>query len=119
MSNCSQNPNGPGCRNGELYCNDPRCYPNCENCSTTTSSGNWIIITIILILLGVLLVMAFIVGFDWYKKTKKAQEPKNCICLFTVIFLGSCAFLVFLYQSKPTIKAITNKTPNNLSLIHI
>jgi len=21
--------------------------------------------------------MAFIVGFDWYKKTKKANEPKN------------------------------------------
>ena len=75
--NCSQNPNAPGCINGQLYCNDPRCYPNCPNCSTTTSSGNWIIITIILILLGVLLVMAFIIGFDWYKKSKKAQEPKN------------------------------------------
>ena len=75
--NCSQNPNGEGCRDGQVYCNDPRCYPNCPNCSTTTSSGNWIIITIILILLGVLLVMAFIVGFDWYKKTKKALEPKN------------------------------------------
>ena len=77
MSNCSENPNGPGCLNGQVYCNDPRCYPNCSNCSTNTSSGNWIIITIILILLGVLLVMAFIVGFDWYKKTKKANEPKN------------------------------------------
>jgi len=77
MSNCSENPNGPGCLNGQVYCNDPRCFPNCPNCSTNTSSGNWIIITIILILLGVLLVMAFIIGFDWYKKTKKAAEPKN------------------------------------------
>jgi len=75
MSNCTGNQ--VGCLNGQVNCNDPRCYPNCPNCSTTTSSGNWIIITIILILLGVLLVMAFIIGFDWYKKTKKAAEPKN------------------------------------------
>ena len=83
MSNiCSDNiqcPNGNcvGCRNGQLYCNDPRCYPNCKNCDTTTSSGNWIIVLIILILLGVLLVMSFVIGYDWYNKTKKADEPKN------------------------------------------
>ena len=66
-----------GCRNGQIYCEDPRCYPNCEGCNTTTSSGNWIIITIILILLGALLIMAFVVGFDWFNKSKKAAEPKN------------------------------------------
>jgi hypothetical protein len=66
-----------GCSNGQLNCNDPRCYPNCKNCNTKTSSSNWIIVTIILVLLGVLLVMAFIVGFDLYKKGKKAAEPKK------------------------------------------
>jgi len=75
-SNCPDG-NCIGCRNGELYCEDPRCYPNCEGCNITTSSGNWIIITIILILLGALLVMAFIIGFDWFNKSKKAAEPKN------------------------------------------
>ena len=77
MSTCSDNSNDPGCRDGKLYCNDPRCFPNCPGCDTNTSSGNWIIITIILVLLGVLLVMAFIIGFDWFNKTKKAAEPKN------------------------------------------
>ena len=79
MSNCSDpnNENNVGCRNGQLYCNDPRCFPNCEGCSANTSSGNWIIIMIILILLGVLLIMGFIIGYDWYNKTKKAAEPKN------------------------------------------
>jgi len=66
-----------GCLNGQINCMDPRCYPNCKNCNTKTSSSNWIIVTIILVLLGVLLVMAFIVGFDLYKKGKKAAEPKN------------------------------------------
>lgn len=82
MSICSDKtlcPNGSciGCKGGQQYCGDPRCYPNCEGCNTTTSSGNWIIITIILILLGVLLVMSFVIGYDWYNKGQKAAEPKN------------------------------------------
>lgn len=73
----SCNGNDPGCKNGQIFCTDPRCYPDCTNCKINTGSGNWIIILIILILLGVLLIMSFIVGFDWYKKTKKAEEPKH------------------------------------------
>lgn len=69
--------NCEGCKNGEIFPDDPRCYPDCPDAKVTTSSGNWIIITIILILLGALLVMAFIVGFDWFNKSKKAAEPKN------------------------------------------
>ncbi len=82
MSNTCNCPGGncpPGCINGQLNCMDPRCYPNCPNCNNKPSSSNWIIITVILVLLGVLLVMAFIVGFDLYKKGKKAAEPKNII----------------------------------------
>jgi hypothetical protein len=72
------NGNCPGCRNGVQFCSDPRCYPNCPNCNvSTTSNTNWIILTIILVLLGVLLVLAFIIGYDWYNKGKKASEPKN------------------------------------------
>ncbi len=82
MSNTCNCPGGncpPGCINGQVNCMDPRCYPNCANCNNKPSSSNWIIITVILVLLGVLLVMAFIVGFDLYKKGKKAAEPKNII----------------------------------------
>lgn len=73
------NGNCPGCRNGQLYCSDPRCYPNCAGCTTSegSNSNNWIIVTIILVLLGVLLVMGFIVGYSWYKDRQKANEPKT------------------------------------------
>jgi len=72
------NGNCLGCKNGVQNCFDSRCYPNCPNCNTsTTSNTNWIIITIILVLSGVLLIMAFIIGYDWFIKDGKAKEPKN------------------------------------------
>ena len=57
-------------------CSNGNCPPNCPG-NGNKNSSNWIIIVIILVLLGVLLVMAFIVAFDLYKKTQKANEPKN------------------------------------------
>ena len=72
------NGNCVGCKNGNLYCNDPRCYPNCPDCKTDVpSSSNWILITVILVLLGFLLILAFIIGYDWYFARKSAAEPKN------------------------------------------
>ena len=57
-------------------CSGSNCPPGCPG-NGNKNSSNWIIIVIILVLLGVLLVMAFIVAFDLYKKTQKANEPKN------------------------------------------
>ena len=73
------NGNCPGCRQNNLYCEDPRCYPDCAGCTTSeeSNSNNWILVTIILVLLGVLLVMGFIVGYSWYKDRQKANEPKS------------------------------------------
>lgn len=72
------NGNCPGCRNGVQNCFDPRCYPKCPGCNvSTTSNTNWIIIVIILGLLAILLILSFIIGYDWYMKGKKAGEPKN------------------------------------------
>ena len=59
-------------------CSGINCPVNCNGGGGgNKNSSNWIIIVIILVLLGVLLVMAFIVAFDLYKKTQKANEPKN------------------------------------------
>ena len=74
------NGNCEGCKDGQQFCNDPRCYPNCPDCpkpSSSTSSGDWVIILIILILAGVLLIMGILTGFDYWNKTKQAAEPKN------------------------------------------
>lgn len=76
LSTCV-NGNCPGCRNGALYCNDPRCYPNCTDCNTSTSNTTWILTLVILILLVILLILGFAVGFGWFKDRKKASEPKN------------------------------------------
>lgn len=70
--------NCPGCRNGLPYCQDPRCYPNCQGCNTSTpSNSNWILVTVILVLLGIMLILAFFIGYDWYTSKKKANEPKT------------------------------------------
>lgn len=72
------NGNCPGCKNGVLFCEDPRCFPNCQDCNTNTASNsNWILITVILILLGILLLLAVVVGFGWFTDRKKAMEPKE------------------------------------------
>jgi hypothetical protein len=111
-----------GCLNGQLNCIDPRCYPNCTNCNTKTSSSNWIIITIILILLGVLLIMAFVIGYDWYKKSKKAAEPKNITVnkhIHTVkqpsIVLNSPPPIVISQRAEPTeyVSSVNYEPPRN------
>ena len=71
------NGNCAGCRSGTIWCDDPRCFPNCANCPNTSSNNNSWLITIILVLLGVLLVIGFIIGYSWYKDRKKASEPKR------------------------------------------
>jgi len=77
MSRCSDSAQCPGgnclgCVNGRLNCIDPRCYPNCEGCPKP-SNLNWALI-VILVLLGVLLILAIIVGVGWYNQSKQIQE---------------------------------------------
>ena len=117
MSICSDpvncpNGNCPGCRNGQIYCDDPRCYPDCPTCDVTTSSGNWIIIMIILILLGVLLVMAFIVGYDWYNKTQKANEPKNLTVNKHVHNIKQPPVII----TSPTVLSVPDVAPANFAV---
>ena len=59
------NGNCPGCRNGSKYCNDPRCYPDCPDCSSETSiscvkkrsTWDWILLIVVTVLAIVLLVL--------------------------------------------------------------
>lgn len=70
--------NCPGCLNGAVFCEDPRCYPDCQGCDTKPPGQNngWLV-SIILIGLGLLLVLALVVGFGWFNDRKKAAEPKQ------------------------------------------
>lgn len=72
------NGNCPGCKGSQPFCNDPRCFPNCPGCTTSEpNNSNWILVTIILVLMGFLLVLGFIIGYSWYNDRKKASEPKS------------------------------------------
>ncbi len=73
------NGNCEGCKGGVLFCEDPRCYPDCEGCpeKSNNNTSDWILITIILVLAGILLVLAIITGFDYWNQSKMAAEPKN------------------------------------------
>jgi uncharacterized protein (DUF983 family) len=52
--------NCPGCKDGKVWCQDPRCEPYCMNCGPPDDfKASVIIFLITLIILG--LVMAFVV----------------------------------------------------------
>jgi hypothetical protein len=119
MSNICNNPtlcpngNCIGCQNGQLYCGDPRCNPSCNGCNTQTKNASWIIITIILVLLGILLILAFIVGYDWYKKSQLASEPKNITVNKHVHNIKQPSIVVS--QPAPQIVAIPSVTQHVIS----
>ncbi len=54
-----------GCKNGQLYCNDPRCFPNCKNCSgnevETYFTWNRILLFIILILAVIVAIIVIVI----------------------------------------------------------
>ncbi len=86
------NGNCEGCKNKSKFCDDPRCFPNCPDCSGETSSTtvpkrtglDWAIIIIIGVLSVALLVLLVIIGWRWScsgdKVTKKCKKKckKKC-----------------------------------------
>ena len=72
-----------GCRSGQTWCDDPRCFPTCPDCPDSTAKkstgGDWVIILIILILAGILLVTVGFSIWDYWDKRTKANEPKKFI----------------------------------------
>ena len=76
-SNCSSvdclDDNCEGCKNGEKFCEDPRCYPDCPNCEGETSlkcinrrdAWDWSLISIIGILVLVVFILIVVMGWNW------------------------------------------------------
>lgn len=78
LSSTCLNGNCPGCKNGSKFCNDPRCYPNCPDCSDETETEclggrkgwDWTLIIII----GVLALLVLIL---FYVMTRGKKSPRN------------------------------------------
>lgn len=52
--------NCPGCKDGNLFCDDPRCHPNCEDCpppSDLTFANVLIVILIIIAIIAVIIII--------------------------------------------------------------
>ena len=72
------NGNCQGCKNGVKYCNDPRCYPNCPDCSAETSvkcvsrrdGWDWWLIIIITVLSIIALILIGLMAWGWYNPDK-------------------------------------------------
>lgn len=68
------NGNCIGCRNGVKYCGDPRCFPNCPECTGETSllcvnkrdNWDWTLVVIIAVLSIVLLLVLCYIIWAWY-----------------------------------------------------
>jgi hypothetical protein len=83
MSRCSAanclNGNCQGCRNGTIYCNDPRCYPNCPECASVSSikcasrrdNWEWGIIVAIISLAFVAILLLFISYYYYMRNPAK------------------------------------------------
>lgn len=88
-SRCSNstciNGNCIGCKNGSKYCNDPRCYPNCPDCSGETSvncvsrrdSWDWVLIVIIAVLSIIALILIGLMAWGWYNPDDETSTENN------------------------------------------
>ena len=61
---CS-NGNCVGCRNGQIWCQDPRCAPYCSGCAIPNDHDfnlNMVVIIILFCLLAILFIVWFVYG---------------------------------------------------------
>lgn len=64
------NGNCPGCRNGNLWCGDTRCHPNCEDCPK--NDNTFITFVIIVFVIFALFLLGFLIYAIW--KANRSDE---------------------------------------------
>lgn len=84
MSICNNNvicPDGNcmGCKNGNSWCKDPKCYPYCPGCSMPEEidfNGNMVLIVILVCLIAILFIVWFVYGpvlFEHHNDHERAR----------------------------------------------
>lgn len=64
------NGNCPGCRNGNLWCGDTRCHPNCEDCPK--NDNTFVTFVIIIFVIFGLFLLGFLIYAIW--KANRSDE---------------------------------------------
>jgi len=62
--------NCPGCNDGNLWCDDSRCHPHCEDCPETNSQG--LATSTVVIIIIVVFILVMLIGLWAYRGY---QEP--------------------------------------------
>jgi uncharacterized protein (DUF983 family) len=68
-------PNGDctGCRNGNLWCGDPRCSPNCPGCQSNVNT--WSVIVIIIVVIIALIIIGIAIWMHWRINRPATLQP--------------------------------------------
>lgn len=68
-------PNGNciGCRGGNLWCQDPRCAPNCPGCQSNNST--WSVIVIIFVIIIGLILIGAVIWIYWRSRRPAKLTP--------------------------------------------
>lgn len=77
---CQLDPFSPGCKQGESWCNDPRCSPYCNNCPAPPHHdifNNAFFVLLIFVFACIVIVLFLWLYYDNSSKFKKSQSYKN------------------------------------------
>ena len=109
-SRCSSstclNGNCQGCKNGSKYCNDPRCYPNCPDCSGETSincikkrSGwDW---TLLIIITGLAIILLIILAWGLYNNSSSNDNNEMNQDVYNQTYYQQGYYPTEYYQNNP------------------
>lgn len=57
------NGNCAGCKDGTLWCYDPRCEPYCRGCRMDSNHDLFVSLTVILVILGIVMIIVVLMMF--------------------------------------------------------
>lgn len=117
MSRCSSssclNGNCEGCKNGTQWCEDPRCFPDCPSCSSSSNAAGvntttskvltWILIGLVVLLLILLIIWA------WRKPASEVQPVASETVMTRTQYMSPTPRPVVVETARPV--GVSTPTP--------
>jgi hypothetical protein len=64
-----------GCKNGEVWCNDPRCHPYCRECHLTQNSDTVGYFFLLIFVIGIIMIIILIAAYKYYQNQPYVNIP--------------------------------------------